>query len=400
MGERRGDMATSEDRRALVQLLEEGLAAGAIGFSSSRGPNHVDAFGDPVPSRYADDVEIRELVRALQGKAWQINLEHKFNGSHEDVTEEVARYVAFSEGREALTWTPLLALRGDDSWRAILAHTKGLAADGAAVAPQVAPQPLVAALSFYGQASISRVAGWEAAFSGFGALDHASRIERLSDEGFRAQLRAVGYSGHASRGLHPSFDHWIIAGSPSRPDAVGAPVLGLVDDVPRHPVDAFLDLVVADDLKTFVQVPVLNTDSAAVAELVADPGTLIGLGDAGAHVNSIVNYTYTTYVLSEMVRERRWLTIESAVHRLTGQPARFLGITDRGMILPGQAADICIIDAAHLRLGSIELRHDLPGEAPRLFCDAAGYAAVLVNGVQTVADDGLVGAAPGRVLRA
>jgi N-acyl-D-amino-acid deacylase len=102
-----------------------------------------------------------------------------------------------------------------------------------------------------------------------------------------------------------------------------------------------------------------------------------------------------------MVRDGGHLTLEEGVRRLTQHPARLFGITDRGTLEPGQAADVCVIDLDHLGLGPAEVRRDLPTGASRLFQGASGYRAVFVNGTRIIDGDAVVtgGEAPGRMLR-
>jgi N-acyl-D-aspartate/D-glutamate deacylase len=154
----------------------------------------------------------------------------------------------------------------------------------------------------------------------------------------------------------------------------------LADEQRRHPVDTLLDLVIADDLTTVVQVPVVNRDRAAVRTLVGDPDTIIGLGDSGAHVTSISNFSYPTELLTRFVRDEAAIPIEHAVHRLTQQPAVFYGLGARGVLAPGRPADVVAFDLDRLTLEPVEIRHDLPGNAPRLWQGATGYVARIVNG--------------------
>lgn len=148
-----------------------------------------------------------------------------------------------------------------------------------------------------------------------------------------------------------------------------------------------------------LQVPVLNADEEAVAELISDEGTMIGVGDAGAHVQTITSYIYPTYLLTVFVRERRQMTLEDAVRRLTSRPAEFIGFTDRGYVRPGYAADICVFDFHQLRLESSEMRHDLPSGAPRLYQRPRGFDAVIVNGTAMVEEDELTDRRAGELLR-
>jgi N-acyl-D-amino-acid deacylase len=160
-----------------------------------------------------------------------------------------------------------------------------------------------------------------------------------------------------------------------------------------------LDLALADDLETRITVPFVNVDEPAVLELVADPTTLVGLGDAGAHVNSITNFTYPTYLLAAIARDSGRIPLAAAVRELTARPAEVLGLPDRGTVRAGYRADICVIDLGRLAVGAVEARNDLPGGATRLVQRATGYRTVLVNGEVVVRDDELTGTRPGELVR-
>jgi N-acyl-D-aspartate/D-glutamate deacylase len=123
------------------------------------------------------------------------------------------------------------------------------------------------------------------------------------------------------------------------------------------------------------------------------------LGDAGAHVMSVTNYRYPTYMLRELVLDKQQLELEHAVALMTSRPAQFYGLADRGELRVGAAADICVIDPATIAVGAVRVVHDLPGGAPRLYQGARGYRAVFVGGEQTIDNDAPTEARPGTVLR-
>jgi N-acyl-D-aspartate/D-glutamate deacylase len=137
-----------------------------------------------------------------------------------------------------------------------------------------------------------------------------------------------------------------------------------------------------------------------MAEILNDPSVLLGLGDGGAHLDMLCDSGYPTYVLGTWVRERKVLTLEEAVRRMTSDPADFFGIRDRGRIKAGQAADIVIFDPATVGSGGRpEWLHDLPGGAKRLVMRSRGIEYTLVNGEVTWEKGALTGAAKGEVLR-
>jgi N-acyl-D-amino-acid deacylase len=129
----------------------------------------------------------------------------------------------------------------------------------------------------------------------------------------------------------------------------------------------FFEIATDDNLETKYVVPRANTDRARIPDLLNDPRTLIGLSDAGAHVDMFAEAGYTTYMLGHWVREKRALSIEAAVKRITADPADYFGFRDRGRLMPGAAADIVVLDAD--RVGSPErasLVRDLPANGARM----------------------------------
>ncbi|MBW2422690.1 MAG: amidohydrolase family protein [Deltaproteobacteria bacterium] len=401
MGERaRGERADASDRAALVEALEASLAAGAIGFASSRGPNHQDAFGDPVPSRHADDEELRALVGACAGRPWQINAETKFGPDAAPLLAEIQRYEEWTRAAGArFSWTPFTAEPGEEAWREILAHTREVNASGLEVAPQVIAQPISVALRFDRPSVLAIVDGWGEPLRGYANLSHEEKRARLSDSRVREAMRAAP----SDRRLRfaPDYPAWILSTSATRPELVGRSLAEIAAAEDVHPADLLCDLALADDLATQIQMPVSNRSEEGMRALVTDPHTLLGLGDAGAHVTSVHNYNNPTQLLAERVRDQGWLSLEQAVHRLTAQPARFLGLPDRGVVQVGAAADLTIFDLEALALERAELRADLPGGGERLYQAARGYRATIVGGEIALLDDAVVeGVASGCIVRA
>ena len=398
MGEAAGKPGASADMvRRTRAALERALADGAVGFASSRGPNHVDAQSRPVPSRNADDAELQQLVAACKDRLWQINVQAKASADSASLLDELGKYAQWTAASgTSLTWTPML-VEADGAWRECVAWSRRLMDKGTRVLAQTLAMPLYSSLRFDEPQSYQLIVkGWLPVFSDWPKLDHEGRVARLASREARDVLRAAGIRG--TRYFDARYDQWEIVRSPTRPDMIGRTVIELSANG-REPVDAFCDLLVADDLQTLLRVPVANSDPAEMADALNCDDLLYGLGDAGAHVTSLTNYAYPTAVLSTFVRERRVLAIEKAVRAMTSVPARLMGLRDRGELLPGMAADICVIDADRVAAGPIEVRPDLPGGAERIYQAATGYRAVLVNGTVTVRDDVCTQAASGRFLR-
>jgi N-acyl-D-aspartate/D-glutamate deacylase len=401
MGERaRHEVASESDRTAMVGALEEALAAGAIGFATSRGPNHVDGYGDPVPSRLADTAELEALVQACRGRLWQINVETKFSGDATALTREIETYAAWSRAADArLTWSPFFSEAGSTVWRDLLAHNEQLNASGVRVAPQISPVPITMLLRFDERSAFSAMKGFREALAGFDSESKPARKARLADPATRRSMRAGLGKPDPSHPLSPDLERWRLTFVPSRPGHTGKTVAEVARIEGLDPIDLLCDQIVADDLATLIDIPVLNLGREGILASLEDDTTLLALGDAGAHVMSVTSYRYPTYLLETLVQQERALPVETAIRRLTRDPALLHGLEDRGLLAEGLAADVCVIDPERIALGPVTVVNDLPGEAPRLVQDGNGFRAVFVNGIQTIEADEPTGVRPGRMLR-
>jgi N-acyl-D-aspartate/D-glutamate deacylase len=171
----------------------------------------------------------------------------------------------------------------------------------------------------------------------------------------------------------------------------------------RAPIDAMLDIAIADDLETILM-PDQGGDDRASWELrgrlFADDRTLVGASDAGAHLDLIDSFAFATVVLQRAVREERVISLEAAIHQLTARPAAYFGLVERGLLRVGYKADVVVFDRDRVGRGPTYRRHDLPGSDEfRLYADARGVPHVLVNGVPIVRDGRHTGRLPGTVLR-
>jgi len=155
----------------------------------------------------------------------------------------------------------------------------------------------------------------------------------------------------------------------------------------RDPLDAMLDLAIAEDLKTVFTAQLLNSDEDAVGRMLNHPQSIVSLSDAGAHLTFFNDAGFGLHLLGHWARERGTMSMSEAVRRLTSHPAQVLGIADRGLLRDGFAADLLLFDPATVGRGPKRRVHDLPGGAARLTTDAVGVQGVWVNGRQ-IADAG------------
>jgi N-acyl-D-aspartate/D-glutamate deacylase len=163
-------------------------------------------------------------------------------------------------------------------------------------------------------------------------------------------------------------------------------------------IDAFLDLSLEEGLDTEFQTSSTNGDEKAVAEIIKSPYVLVGQSDAGAHLIYDAGFGYATRLLGYWVREKKIMTVEEAVRKLTFMVASIFGLPDRGLLRRGMAADVCIFDPATVRECDAEMVQDLPGNEKRYVQKAVGIEMTIVNGQVLVEKENHTGALPGTVL--
>jgi N-acyl-D-aspartate/D-glutamate deacylase len=215
---------------------------------------------------------------------------------------------------------------------------------------------------------------------------------------FRAEL--AGLTGFVA-GLAPGWDRLVLrltAHAPLR-RWLDRSVAEIAAARGTPPLDTFCDLVLEDDLAAQWGVVLMNHDERAVAALIRHPAGLLALSDAGAHVDTLCDQGFTTYLLGHWVRELAALSLEKAIRLVTSVPAARYGLRDRGRLAPGAAADLVVFDPARVATRPTEMVHDLPRGQRRLLQGAEGIVAVLVNGTPLVEDGRPTDRRPGRVLR-
>jgi len=182
-------------------------------------------------------------------------------------------------------------------------------------------------------------------------------------------------------------------------DQRGKTIQEVADLQGKQPIEAYLDIAIADDLQTRYQGALFNYDQAGVERLVTDDRFLIGLSDGGAHVDFLCDAGYATAVLDIWVRQREALTLEKAVHELTAVPAALFGIPNRGVLAAGKVADLVLFDPTTVAAQAPEYAYDFPRQGRRLIARSEGIIATFVAGTQVYEHSTHTGALPGRILR-
>jgi N-acyl-D-aspartate/D-glutamate deacylase len=277
-----------------------------------------------------------------------------------------------------------------------IAQLKAGTARGHVLVPQVSCTPLTMDFTLRNPYPFESLEAWLPAMRAQG--DDLARI--YADPQFRAAVKADLERFRGRRLFNSEWDRVVVCET-GQAGAAGRSIAALAAAAAQHPLDAFLDLALADGLDTLFTAALLNSDEEAVGRLVADPASHVALSDAGAHLTFLCDADFGLHLIGHWARERGALSLEQAVHKLTAMPAALFGIADRGRIAVGQAADLILFDPATVGRGPRRRVHDLPAGAARFTAAARGLDGVWVNGTRIVDAGGPIrGAArPGRVLR-
>jgi N-acyl-D-aspartate/D-glutamate deacylase len=396
--------ATPAQVEAMARLVAEACAAGALGFSTSTAPTHNDGHGDPVPSRGADHEELVTLAAAVSGTpgtTLECILAGCLNGFTEDEMELLTRMSV--AGNRPINWNVLgVSSLNPGNHDRQLGASDYAASRGGRVVALTLPHSVSIRLSFLTGFVLDGFPGWRPVM----ALPVEERMRALGDPEVRRRLKEGADSEEAGvlRGL-ANWSRFQIAEAfvPENAAYEGRTVGEILSE--RGGGDAFdllCEIVVADGLRTGLR-PAGMTASEADwklrAEVWRDPRTVVGGSDAGAHLDMMCGAIYSTSLLAHGVREFGVITMEEAIHQLTDVPAQLYGLTGRGRIADGYAADLIVFDPARVGYGTERMRSDLPGGASRLYAEATGMQHVLVNGVAVAEDGALIGDTPGTQLR-
>jgi N-acyl-D-aspartate/D-glutamate deacylase len=190
-----------------------------------------------------------------------------------------------------------------------------------------------------------------------------------------------------------------IGESATFPEYVGRGALDIAAERGVDPLDAMLDIALAEDLHTRFRIVISNNDAVEMAQLLKDPRTMLGAHDAGAHVDMLCDSNFPSHLLGYWVREAGVLSIEEAVWRLSGQPAEVFRLAGRGLIREGYAADLVAFDPEAVAAIPEERVWDFPGGSDRLISRSTGIEHTWVNGITVRAKgDNVPGATPGTLV--
>jgi len=408
MGERgaRNDAATPEDIAAMAQLVEEGIRAGALGFSTSRTIVHRAIDGEPVPGTFAAEDELFGIGRVLARLGRGVFELAPAGAMGEDLAapeREVAWMRRLSaEIHRPVSFALLQVNNAPDLWREILRLARDATAEGADLRPQVAGRALNILIGFQTFHPFRN----RPSYAAIADLPLAERIIQLRKDEVRQAILAEG-------GADDPLLAMIGGGSTARMFPLGEPpdyeptpdksVAAIATREGRPEEEVLYDLMLRHDGRELVLFTLGGYSHGSLddmREMLLHPNAALGLSDGGAHCGAICDASAPTFMLSHWARDRAdGLPLELVVKKMTSDTARLYGLADRGVVAPGYKADLNVVDLEHLNLRLPEMVFDLPGGARRLVQRADGWKATICAGEVTLEDGEHTEARPGRLVR-
>ena len=391
--------ATAAEIEKMKAVIAESLDAGGAGLTTSRGFSHWDGDGRPVPSRAAALDEFMDLAVVLKGtKVGFIEMAagSEFTHTRSEGRARLKRLTEIS-GRP-VCWSAISAtLDKPDAWEQRLADFNALRAEGVPFFALGYTQPDDFEFNFRFTNVFDRFPKWQKVLM----LGREEKLRAMRDPATRAVLREEMKSDPLP-GLPARWDRIVLvkAATPKYERFNMMKVSDIAADLGKDPLDTAFDIALDEDLGTQMRLlDSRNPDENVIPAVLSTPHIAAGFTDAGAHLITEVNTGFCTRLLGYWVREKQAMTLEHAVRLITGVPAEESGITDRGFLKEGLAADITIFDPQTVNTSAREFVDDMPGGATRLVQHAKGIEYTLVNGRVLLEHGKHSGDLPGRTLR-
>ena len=386
-----GDAATERAAKpteieAMRRLVVEGIQAGAIGFATSTSPAHNGHGGKPMPSRLADDAELRGLVGSLREAGRGIFMLTKGGHTQIGFLEELAA----ASGRPVVIAALLHNSTNPDGVFEDLENIRSANERGRKLVGAISCCPLAMDFTLHSPYVFEGLESWRPALP-------------LKGEAFKAKLRERAFRDNLREEIARPAHFRLFNGQWQQVHVIESrrreyeqrSVAELARAAGKDALDCMLDLALEEDLDTVFSALLLNSDEDAVGRMLRHPCSLVSLSDAGAHLTFFNDAGFGLHLLGHWVRELGALTLAEAAWRLTGQPAQLFGVKERGALKRGYHADLLLFDPTTVNRSPKRRVHDLPGGHPRLTTSPIGVLGVWVNGVRIGGERAL----SGRLLR-
>jgi len=387
--------ATKDETQSIADLLRDAMNAGAWGFSTTASRQHIGHGAKPLSARLASRDELTAYCGVLKDVKRGV-IEMALTKQYSMLADDEEAFLKFmlDASERPVTWLSLHNLAEKPNAIAeILDRVTPLIKRGAR--PQILTRPLLYDMNLRRPFMFTEMNSAKEVFDASFETQMAIYADPKFRQAFKDELKlGRKWAGLAQNIIVVSVEN------PALKPLEGKTIGDIAAARKQDPNDVFFDIAVEDQLQVKYVVPRANTDKAALAAALRDPRTIIGLSDAGAHLDMLCESGYTTYLLGHWVREQKALSLEHAVQRITSEPADFFGLKDRGRLQAGAAADIVVFDEhtinSPLRPTPVK---DLPAGGMRLYAKAEGISHVLVNGQLLYENGKHTGTIPGKVLR-
>lgn len=423
MGDRAvfNEQATPGDIEQMRRLTREALEAGAVGFSTGRSDVHRSADGEWTPSSEASGEELAGIAGALEGLPHGVlqavnDFDLEREGDNFDAEFDILERFARAAGGRPFSLSLMQRDFAPDQWLRIIARAEKAVAAGVPMRLQTAPRGIGVTVGL--QCTFHPFIG----FPSYKAICHlplAERVARMRDPDFKARLLQETSEPVAGDGtpVPPIADALLAAvdfvasktfrlgENPDYEQTGETSVLQMARDRGVPTLEMIYDLMLESEGRELLYFPIYNYTEMNydnVLTMMRHPLSIMGLSDGGAHVGTVCDASFPTYLLCYWARDRQRgerLELADAVRRLTSDIADYCGMADRGRIREGLKANINVIDMERLRLHAPHMVRDLPAGGQRLLQEASGYRAVIVAGEVVLEDDRLCGRYPGRLVR-
>lgn len=403
MGQRavRREAASAQDLAVMQQLVKQGLAAGAVGLSTSRTMAHRSKSGEFTPMYQAAGEELRQLGLSLKGQANSVfQMISDFDHTEDEfaILSDVCRSTGCAGTLSVIQYPHNPALH-----RQLLELIEQANRQGQTVMGQVLNRPVGVLMGF--DCTLNPFS-CRPSYTALAHLSPTQRHQALSrpevrqailDEKDQSPHLFMEYFGHDYAAMYP-WQGGLPNYLPQAHESVQA--LAAAQSVP--PLQWLYNFMLGQNGQALVYLPManyLNNDCSALHELLKHPHTVPALGDGGAHVATICDGSATTFLLTHWVRDSGLFSIEDAVRLLTQRPASLYGFHDRGTLEVGKLADINVIDLQALKIQPPAIVRDLPAGGRRFLQAAQGYRYTIKSGQITYVDGQASAALPGRLLK-
>jgi len=389
--------ATAEEIAKMKELVRQGMEAGAVGFSTNQNPRHMREDKKPVASRLAADEELGSLLDVLaEMNSGVVQL----SGGGADARGRIAyaAQMARRTGRPVLWQSINHSWSRPNHWEEMLANTQRVfKEEGLPIYAMTQAKPFQNRYTLLDAQCFDEFPTWKSAMFSPVPL----RKQMFADSAMRKKLRAEAIEDQSPSVFPRRWDVIFV-------DHVKLPKNKIferktVQEIARAEgkdgLDWFLDISLEEELETRFVHTNTQGDPQAVCEILKHPAVMIGQSDAGAHMGYDARFGYSTAFLGCWVRDHGIMSLEEAVNKLTFRVASVFGLSDRGLLRAGFAADIAVFDPATVNTLEPEYVQDLPAKETRMIQKAAGVPHTVVNGEVVIQDGAPTGAFPGKVLR-